>query len=256
MGCAGSTAYPPPPEPENKPLTELELAAQKKKEAAAAEMAAINAKIASSPTPTYGKEKTFKRKFEKRGIVGERHQKPKRHVADGASSHVSPAEAARIKSSVASKMATGSLARSLTRKSRRTNAEGSGAEGDGDAPARTTTRLTRAANAMRATSRLTKRHTTHERTTHHHHTGVLGAMEDVVDRMTHVMAIGFLGRVRHRARGTRASYDEEEEDEVPEEVVRARASDGIHELEPAPEAAPAPAPADDEAAEEGDRVSA
>jgi len=253
MGCASSTAYPPPPEPENKPLTALEIAAQKKKEAAAAEMAAINAKIASSPQ-TYQKEKTFKRKFEKRGVVGERHQKPKRYVADSASSHVSPEEAARIKSSVASKMAAGSLSRSLTRKSRRT---GSGAEEGGDDPTRSTTRFTRAANAMRATSRLT-RHTTRqttgatERTTHHHHTGVLGAMEDAVDRMTHVMAIGFLGRIRHRAR---TSYDDEEPD-VPEEVLRARASDGVHELEPAPEAAPASAPAEDEAVEEGDRVSA
>ena len=77
-------------------------------------------------------------------------------------------------------------------------------------------------------------------------------MEDAVDRMTHVMAIGFLGRIRHRAR---TSYDDEEPD-VPEEVLRARASDGVHELEPAPEAAPASAPAEDEAVEEGDRVSA
>mmetsp|Transcript_25146 Transcript_25146/g.50553 ORF Transcript_25146/g.50553 Transcript_25146/m.50553 type:complete len:161 (-) Transcript_25146:34-516(-) len=127
MGCGGSKeqAYPPPPEPENKPLqlpTPEEIAAQKRKE----EADAINAKIAAAPKPAYQSEEKFERKFHKARAGakqiegGKRHIKPKRVVGDNHASHVRPSEVAKIRSAISTNLANNRLSRAITRRTRTT----------------------------------------------------------------------------------------------------------------------------------------
>jgi len=216
MGCGGSKYdYPPPPEPEDKPLqlpTEEELAAQKRKE----EADAINAKILSAPKPQYQSEPTFERQFHKgRGQAGgynqrKKHVAAKRVVGDSASSHIGKSEAATINSRIAAKLADNRVSRAITRRS---------------------TRRGRATNASEAGE-------------DHHREGTIGGAIDSVQ----LLVVGFLGKIRHAAntsgdgtstRGSRKSRFTRARTTRPD---RARASDGVDAQEPA-DAAAAPADA-------------